>query len=137
MKMIHPGNLRAVTLCLALLLALVTAPRAFAHARLLKSSPEKGAQLAVSPDHVELWFNELLEEGFNTLEVYPTAELTANQHSNLAEGQPKVDPADPTHLSVKLLQALKPGEYVLEWRVLSRDGHSAPGRILFTVLPPK
>jgi methionine-rich copper-binding protein CopC len=43
-----------------------------------------------------------------------------------------VDPKDRTHLMVKV-GALKPGDYVVDWRVLSRDGHSAPGRITFTV----
>jgi len=31
------------------------------------------------------------------------------------------------------LKPLAPGGYVVEWRVLSRDGHSEPGRITFRV----
>ncbi len=120
----------AAFLSLALLLAL--APRAEAHAHLVKSTPAKAAELSTAPAQIDLWFNELLEEGFNTVEVYPASELTAEKHSNLTEGKVVVDAKDHTHLTVKLA-ALKPGDYVVDWRVLSRDGHSAPGRITFTI----
>jgi len=115
----------------ALILSLALAPEAHAHARMIKSSPAKDATLSASPDQLDLWFNELLEEGFNTIEVFSASELTAAKHTNLAKGKPAVDPADKTHLSVP------PGEYVVEWRVLSRDGHSAPGRIMFRVAGSK
>ena len=120
----------------ALILSLALAPEAHAHARMIKSSPAKDATLSASPDQLDLWFNELLEEGFNTIEVFSASELTAAKHTNLAKGKPAVDPADKTHLSVKL-EPLPPGEYVVEWRVLSRDGHSAPGRIMFRVAVSK
>jgi len=116
----------------AIILQFALAPNASAHARMIKSTPAKGAELSKSPKQVDLWFNELLEDGFNTLEVFPASELTATKRSNLAIGKPAVDPADRTHLSVKL-SALSPGDYVVEWRVLSRDGHSAPGRLTFRV----
>lgn len=116
----------------ALLLSMALAPKALAHARMVKSDPAKNATLSKSPDHLDLWFNELLEEGFNTIEVFNSSELTAAKHTNLAKDKPVVDPRDHTHIAVHL-ESLPPGEYVVEWRVLSRDGHSAPGRILFRV----
>ena len=117
---------------LAIILSLALAPNAHAHARMVKSNPAKNATLSAAPDQIDLSFNELLEEGFNTIEVFNSAELTAAKHTNLAKGKPAVDPNDKTHLSVKL-EPLPPGEYVVEWRVLSRDGHSAPGRITFRI----
>jgi methionine-rich copper-binding protein CopC len=117
-------------LVLAAFLAL--APSALAHARLLKSSPAKGAEVAQAPELLELWFNELLDAGFNTVEVFSAAELTASKRTNLVKETPAVDPKDRTHLTLKL-EPLGPGEYVIEWRVLSRDGHSAPGRFTFRV----
>lgn len=117
--------------CTALLLAL--APAAFAHARLVRSLPARDAQLNEPPARVELWFNELLDEEFNTIEVFPAEELTAKGRSNLAKGKPVVDRTDRTHLTANV-GALSAGEYVVEWRVLSRDGHSAPGRLTFRVL---
>jgi methionine-rich copper-binding protein CopC len=121
---------------IALLIAmgvLVDACQALAHARVLRSQPADKAQLSQAPSRLDLWFNELLDAGFNTVEVFSAKELTAKQRANLVKGAPQVDPADRTHLTVEL-QPLPPGEYIVDWRVLSRDGHSAPGRFRFHVL---
>src|SRR5690242_17684491 len=104
MELISPSH-RAprslITGAIALLL-LLTATRAFAHARLLKSSPADKAELAQPPARVELWFNELLDDGFNTIEVYPAAELVKHEHTKLAKDIPAVDAADRTHLTINL-----------------------------------
>ena len=121
----------------AFLLALgLAAPGAQAHARLVRSSPHDKAELGKAPTQIELWFNELLEENFNLVELFLAADLKARPRPNLASGNPKLDPRDRTHLQVQT-KSLAPGDYILEWRVLSRDGHSAPGRLAFKVLPPK
>ena len=135
MKMTHQGTahgFRSALVILSIALLFVLVPRADAHARMVKSIPVKDAVLSASPGELDLWFNELLEDGFNTIDVFPKAELTADKRSNLTDGKVVVDPKDRTHLTVKL-GTLAPGEYVVEWRVLSRDGHSAPGRITFSV----
>jgi methionine-rich copper-binding protein CopC len=67
--------------------------------------------------------------------VFPASQLQARQRTNLAQGQPTVDRQDRTHLIVKV-QPLSPEDYVFEWRVLSRDGHSARGKINFRVRAP-
>jgi methionine-rich copper-binding protein CopC len=129
-------NARRLFLPLIALLALAGAPAALAHARLVRAVPASGAEVSPAPKQVELWFNELLEEGFNTVTVFASSELsTPGKHTNLAKGKPTVDPKDHTHLVVAL-GAVPPGEYVVEWRVLSRDGHSAPGRSTFRVRAP-
>jgi methionine-rich copper-binding protein CopC len=120
---------------LVLILALTCAPGAWAHARLLRSEPKAGTELTAAPKQIELWFNELLEDGFNTVTVIPAADIIAEKKANFAKDKPVVDPRDHTHLIIKL-QPLPPGEYILEWRVLSRDGHSAPGRATFRVRAP-
>jgi len=81
---------------------------------------------------VDLWFNELLDAEFNSIEVFPVAELSSPHHTTLARDAPTVDPADRTHLAVAL-PLLAPDDYVVEYRVLSRDGHSAAGRLTFHV----
>ena|ERR1700677_2238548 len=139
MKMTHPKTLpglRDALVFISLLFLFASAPAAHAHARMLKSIPAKDAELTVAPAQLELWFNELLEDGFNTIEVYPYAELDAPKHGNLAQGKAAVDAKDRTHLTVKL-GALAPGKYVVDWRVLSRDGHFAPGRITFVIKDSK
>jgi len=123
-------------LSLIVTLALAGAPAAWAHAHLLRALPAMGAEVSPAPKQIELWFNELLEDGFNTATIFPAAELsTAGKHTNLAKGKPTVDARDRTHLTIPV-EALAPGEYVVEWRVLSRDGHSAPGRSTFRVRTP-
>lgn len=117
---------------IAVVAALILTGTAHAHARLVRSVPAKDARVTASPVTVELWFNELLDHGFNGIEVFAAAERKSKQRTNLAQGAAVVDPADRTHLSVPL-QSLPPGQYVIEYRVLSRDGHTAPGRINFTV----
>jgi copper resistance protein C len=117
---------------LTLLSAFACAPDGLAHARMIRSIPQKNAELSGIPKQIELWFNELLDDGFNSVEVFTAAELTSEHHTNLASEKAVVDPKDRTHLTVKL-GPLSPGEYVVQWRVLSRDGHTAPGRLTFSV----
>ena len=105
-----------------------------AHAKITRSEPKDGAKLQASPKTIELWFNELLDEEFNTIEVFSSKDLTEKTRKNLATGKPLVDPKDRTHLTLKV-PPLAPGSYVVEYRVLSRDGHTAPGRFTFTVQP--
>jgi methionine-rich copper-binding protein CopC len=108
---------------------------ALAHARMIRSSPTADG-VTQSPAQVELWFNELLDDRFNTIIVYPAAEANTQRHPILTKGDVKVDPKDKTHLTIEV-KPLPPGEYMAEWRVLSLDGHSAPGRFKFRVLAAK
>lgn len=117
---------------LAAWLFLTIVPAAQAHARLVRSAPAKSEVLAGPPAQLELWFNELLDEGFNSIEVFAAAEGAAKKRTNLAREKPVVDRRDRTRLTLKM-PPLPPGEYVVEWRVLSRDGHSAPGRFTFRI----
>jgi methionine-rich copper-binding protein CopC len=111
---LQSGGRNLTAAALVILLLLLGANSARAHAQLIKSNPADKAQLKQPPARVELWFNELLDEGFNSIEVIPAPELSAKKHSNLAQGQPKVDPADRTHLTIAL-SALKPGRYVIQY----------------------
>jgi len=88
--------------------------------------------VAHAPERVELWFNELLDQSFNKVEVFETTKIKDKNRKNFVKGQPHVDSKDTTHLLVEL-EKLQPGHYVIEYRVLSRDGHTAPGRITFKV----
>lgn len=117
-------------ICVTFLMALEAS--SFAHARLVRSTPAKGEALARPPEQIELWFNELLDEGFNSLEIFAVSEAAGTKRANLAKGKPAVNRRDRTHLISKT-EPLAPGEYVVEWRVLSRDGHSAPGRFTFRI----
>ncbi len=121
----------AIGCAVGVALALIGPHQAHAHARLVRAQPSDHAQLSQSPARIELWFNELLDDGFNTVEVFPAAELDTAR-TNRVTGSPTLDARDRTHLTVAV-QPLPAGDYVVEWRVLSRDGHSAPGRLRFRV----
>jgi methionine-rich copper-binding protein CopC len=118
----------------AVMLALgsLCAVQVFAHAKLVRSTPADKALLKESPKSVELWFNELLENEFNTVEIFKAKDATSKERKNLAKQKPKVDEKDRTHLILQL-DPLPPGDYVAEYRVLSRDSHTAPGRISFSI----
>jgi methionine-rich copper-binding protein CopC len=131
----RPGFSRS-WLGIATLLLLAAPLPALAHAKLLRSTPADGDSLAKTPVQVEFFFNELLDAKFNSIKVFPAAEAGAKEHAILTKGDPMVDPKDKTHLTIEL-KPLPPGEYMVEWRVLSLDGHSAPGRFKFKVLEAK
>lgn len=105
---------------------------AAAHARLVRSQPVSDARPSSPPTSIDLWFDELLDHEFNSIAVFPVAELESAHRTDFATGSAVVDPADETHLTITLTR-MPPGEYVVEYRVLSRDGHSAPGRFTFRV----
>ncbi len=127
---------RPVLLGIFALLTAAGAHQAHAHARVVRTQPPNQARLAAPPQQIELWFDELLDDGFNSVEVFPASELTRGTRTNRARGLPHLDAQDHTHVIVPV-QSLPAGEYVVEWRVLSRDGHSAPGRVRFHVLGPR
>ncbi|GAB4454950.1 MAG: hypothetical protein Kow0031_36720 [Anaerolineae bacterium] len=111
-----------------LLLAMLAAAPAGAHAVLLRSLPDFDAEVAHAPDKIELWFSEPLENGVNRVRLI----TSSGQKINLAA--PISDPADPTHLTVPV-ESLPPGIYTVAWRNLSRsDGHQWSGSFPFTVL---
>ncbi len=109
---------------------------ALAHARLVKSSPASGADLAQAPEKIELWFSELLDGNFDNIGVYAAADMSSSTRTSLVVDQAKVDDRDQTRLTIAL-KPLTPGEYFVEWRVLSLDGHTATGRFKFKVQPAK
>ncbi|HTU01085.1 MAG TPA: copper resistance protein CopC [Candidatus Sulfotelmatobacter sp.] len=129
-----PHSVAGVLLATALVCLGLPRP-AEPHAQLVRSEPPDHAVLRSAPSRAELWFDELLDRGFHSVSVRPVGDLSGATGASLATGKPQVDPADPTHLTVGL-QALPPGKYVIDWRVLSRDGHSAAGRLWFEVRGP-
>ena len=108
---------------------------ALAHARLVRSIPASHAEVTAPPERIELWFSELLEDGFNSVTIVPAAQLAAPGRASLTRGVPTVDHDDRAHLVVSVPRLVF-GSYVVEWRVLSRDGHSATGSFAFQIRTP-
>jgi copper resistance protein C len=120
--------LRAAALGAALL---ALAPgAAAAHAIVLESEPAAGATLVEPPARVYLRFNSRLEK--RLCQVTLTA----------ADGRPvplpvAADGGESPDRIVAPLGALRPGAYVIRYKVLAADGHITQGALRFTVLEPK
>lgn len=107
-----------------------TVPAARAHALLVRSSPAAGAEVALPPATIELWFSEPLEPQFSY------AYLVDTEGNVFGRDAAVVDPADPLHL-ILTPPALAPGIYTVAYRTLSQsDGHEWLGSFPLTVLNP-
>ena len=116
MKITVPASLRndvAIRLLLALTLLAFWPRPAFAHAGLKRSLPASDAEVT-APAQIDLWFNELLEDGFNSVTVISSgdANLPSSEQRNLAQGTAAIDPHDKTHLTIKV-NALRKGSYTV------------------------
>ena len=111
---------------LVLLAGFLVPPKALAHAKLIRARPNAFETLAETPASVELWFNERLEDEFNSIEITDAA------GRKVEDGHARVHPRDRTNLRARI-NTLPPGSYVVRWKILSVDGHPTRGRFIFSV----
>lgn len=102
-------------------------PSALAHALLVRSSPSANAVLAQPPVQVEIFFSEPLEEQLSSIRVFDSNNVSVDA------GDVRVDPSDPTRLTVTL-HTISDGVYTVTWQVVSTiDGHQTTGSFPFAV----
>jgi copper transport protein len=102
-------------------------PSAAAHALLVRSTPAANAVLAQAPVQVEIFFSEPLEEQLSSIRVFDSNNLSVDA------GDVRVDPSDPTRLTVTL-HSITEGVYTVTWKVVSSiDGHQTTGSFPFAV----
>jgi len=90
------------------------------------SSPENGAVLKESPREVRIQFTEGLELAFSQITVKgPNGEV-------FSQGKMRQPAQDTLAIDLK---SLSPGNYVVEWQVLSVDTHVTEGVLRFTIAP--
>lgn len=112
---------------LVVLYSVWAVPSASAHALLVRSTPAANAVLLQPPVQVELFFSEPLEEELSSIRVFDSNNLSVDA------GDVRVDPSDPTRLTVTL-HALTDGVYTVSWTVVSSiDGHQTTGSFPFAV----
>ena len=98
-----------------------------AHALLVRSTPAANAVLVQPPVQVEIFFSEPLEEQLSSIRVFDSNNLSVDA------GDVRVDPADPTRLTVTL-HSITDGVYTVTWKVVSSiDGHQTTGSFPFAV----
>ncbi|HEY3983755.1 CopC domain-containing protein YobA [Cedecea sp.] len=111
----------------AFVAAMAVSPAVFAHAHLKQQSPAADSAVTASPQALTLSFSEGVEPGFSGVTV------TGPQKSAVKTGKVKVAGADNKQLIVPVEEALKPGDYSVDWHVVSVDGHKTKGNYHFSV----
>jgi methionine-rich copper-binding protein CopC len=98
-----------------------------AHAHSLPESeaPAAGQTLSQSPSEVKIKYDAPIEKLFAQLAVIDSS------GQNVADGAPVVD-GDGYTLTVKVPR-LKPGSYLVKWRVVCIDSHHTEGSYTFTI----
>lgn len=116
-------------LCSALVLVggILTAPAVFAHAHLKHKYPAADANVDAAPQALTLNFSEGIEPKFSGVKI------TGAKQQDVKTGPVKRNENDKTQLIVPLEQALTPGEYTVDWHVVSVDGHKTTGNYHFSV----
>lgn len=118
--------MRILVFIALLLTAMLSGRAAFAHAVLLGTSPENGAVLDIVPRQVVLRFNETVTPisltivGRNGQVSIPAASIQARNED----------------VHAALPNDLRPGSYIVSYRVVSADSHPVSGSFLFSIGAP-
>lgn len=106
--------------------ALATAFPAFAHTRLVKSTPTANATLSASPRTITLTFNERIVPAFSKFE------LTMPAHGMDIPVRVSVS-RDGKRLIGTPRSRLTRGSYKIVWTAAAPDGHKMTGEVAFRV----
>lgn len=112
---------------LVVLLLLLPAATAWAHAELVGTDPGNGAHLDVAPRQVVLRFSESVNPvrgGFSLLD---------GNGRTLGSPQAHGVAGDAARIAMALPRSLSDGVYVVNWRVVSADSHPVHGAFVFSV----
>jgi copper transport protein len=96
---------------------------AFGHAVLVATSPAAGAVLGQAPQEIALRFDEPVQA--TTLRLFDPS-------GQVLKTVVRADQNDSLHLALPRDTAAA-GTYVLNWRVLSQDGHPVAGRLEYSI----
>lgn len=115
-----------------LLVATVGSPPASAHTELLGSDPADGSTLASLPPQLTVEFSEELRAEFARAQVR-TPDGRDVETEPRVQGRELVVPMDTVSVDAGEYDA---GEYTVDFRVMSADGHPVPGSVSLEVDPP-
>jgi copper transport protein len=108
------------------LVGLITAPSAHAHAALVSSTPVDGARLDAAPAAVTLTFDEAVRL------VPGTTQVISDDGARADTGDAHLS-SDATTVVIPLRPNLAKGSYAAVWRVISADTHVVSGSISFGI----
>ena len=118
---------KAVALGATCLAMLALPASAAAHAELVSTSPERGAQVDAPPERIAFRFSEPVEGGFGAVRVFDAKGERVDQGDLLRPGD------DPKAVGVALRPDLPEGSYTATFRVVSADSHPIAGGFVFSV----
>lgn len=98
-------------------------PAAAAHDSLVSSDPEADASLEQAPEQITLSYSA------EVLDLSTVVQVTDADDAEVGVGEPEIDGTDVT----VDLPELPAGDYEVQWRVVSSDGHPIEGTFPFTV----
>ena len=119
-------NLRAAVTVISLALLFALPKTSWGHAFPDHSDPKVGSTVSGSPSMVRIWFDGEIEPVFSKIMVH------AMDGRMVDKGDGHVDAKDSTLLEVRV-PPLSPGQYLVMWSVIARDGHNTVGQYTFTV----
>jgi methionine-rich copper-binding protein CopC len=119
-------NLRAVVSVISLALLCSLPAVSWGHAFPDHSDPKVGSTVNASPSMVRIWFDGDIEPVFSKIMVHTMDGRMVDKRDG------RVDPKDSTLLEVSV-PPLSPGQYLVIWSVIARDGHHTMGQYTFTV----
>ncbi|HXY55207.1 MAG TPA: copper resistance CopC family protein [Nitrospirota bacterium] len=91
------------------------------------AEPKVGATVTTPPAVVRIWFDSDLEPVFSSIMVH-----AAKDDVMVDKRDGRVDKSDPKLLEVSV-PTLPPGEYIVYWNVVARDGHRTSGNYRFKI----
>lgn len=112
---------------IALIVSLFATPAVLAHAHLKGQYPAADAAVAAAPQALTLNFSEGIEPKFSGVAV------TNAQQQIIKTGVVKRNEKDKKQMIVPLEEPLPPGNYTVNWHVVSVDGHKTSGQYAFSV----
>ena len=121
-RLVVRSSVFAMLVAVVALLAGVFAGPASAHSALIGSNPDQGAKIDTAPERVVLTFNEDIKPAYATLVV------VGPDNNYWQKGEPVVSGAE---VSVPLQGLGQAGEYKINYRVTSADGHPIEGQRTF------
>jgi methionine-rich copper-binding protein CopC len=114
---------------IALLAALAMPAPVFAHAIMVRSTPEKDSTVTESPKQVDVWFNDKVGTEYKALAVI-------DSKGNRVDNKDLVQETfDQSHLYATV-PTLPPDTYTVRYRVVSIDTHIVTGKYQFTIKAP-
>lgn len=117
--------MRLVFLVLLALSGVALPPPKAVHATLVSSEPAANSRLTSSPSRVRLVYSEPVEGKLAKVSIVPSSGAPILLRAG-------ADPRD-VHAVIAPVDSIGPGNYRVEWRVVSADGHPVDGTYVFAI----